>query len=312
MCKENVKIGRYSKERHKNHKSLMIQRNQSSFVRSPYETYVQDTIVICSSAFSSAVNFNWTENISDFNSKFENLQSIIELGFFEKDVFLDVYKVVGVEIDQRKIVSEFFEEVASLIFKQFLISVRKLPGLDELPLEDFLELIVQNKDDVRLLYQIMFKYTHSNNVYSVDFNENHKLIIGQSETQKILDEDISNQFDNFSIEVNKICPSYEEIVFLIAMDMLKPGLKTLHLKSIYEKFTLSFSRYLEHKYDTNYIQRFQKLINLITQVKLLRHNMNKWFSKQTDYKSYLYDFSVFSEQGSYETALSAFNDLKVK
>lgn len=320
MSKDKIKIGRYSKKMLiQNQKKLEEIESYKSSV--PYllnYTDAQDVIITCKNSFSSYIKTDWHHEITAFDQKFHKVQKMIQQGFSNKSEFIDIYKVTGVEIDFRKEFLQFFDEIVKISFKNFICSIRKLPGMKDLPIEEFFSIILTNRDDFHML-QIAW----SEESISLYFDETHKLTVGTDAMSLVSDPNVINDYISCGKYLFKVKPTHEEFIFLIALSMMSPTKNGDKFSTCHYRFVLAFTRYLQSIYSDEYHKRLADLMNLISFLKEKSRNTFKWLSNDTEYLHLMdekpnSDFvfsntstSIFSNSVSYEKLMKSFKEMNL-
>lgn len=280
MSKDKIKMGRYSKKRLKLNLDKLneIKKSNSTIPYLLNHSDAQDIIITCNQSFSNFLKINWKNEIEDYEETFFRIQGIIKQGFNRKSDFIDILQVTGVEIDYRKEFLMFFDSIIGISFKYFVKSIRNLPVMANLPLDEFLFIISTHRDDFHCLNIIWKKHD-----LCISLDDNHSLIISKEAMEHVSDPYIVNNYISCGEYVSRIKPTPEEMTFLIALSILSPRTNPQQFATYHKRFVLGFTRYLQSIYHDNYDRRLIDLINMISFLKEKSRNAFKWLATDTNY-----------------------------
>ncbi|CAD5118973.1 unnamed protein product [Dimorphilus gyrociliatus] len=290
MSKDNIKKGRYSNETHRVNKDKVKQNNKRE-LDIPHllrHSKADDIITVCLAAFSNTPSVYWANEIEGFHKKFLNASQTMDDGIFNKDTYMDILKTTGVEVDTRRVFTEFFEKVMNVNFKHFLSSLRKIPGTEKLINSKFILNLLKNSSNVGFIWTAILNISKNNHSFIFKLDDNHTLYIKKNElvnlsTPKVVDS-IEAPLDAV-IEANL---TFEENLFLTTLNVFTPNAITPGVKEIYEMLIIAFYRYLENQYGSKYYLRLRELMNLFSIVKLQSLYSNKWIKEEREYLTTVY------------------------
>lgn len=314
MSKTNIKKGRYTKERHIDNKIIIKtkENNSRTLPYLPKNSNSHDMIIICNKLFQDCKNIQWELEISDLPQKLLAVRNAINKGFVTTEEYLEFYKVTGIELDQRRVFTNFFESFLEILFKKLILTIRKFPGFAELPQKDFIQLIFQIKSDLRMLQTIMYRSENINGSWIIDLN-NDNVSIDSKSLANVSDFQIMKDYETVEVKMQEANLTPEETLFIVVLTITQASKKDV-LYQIHQKFSLAFVHYLENYYGDNYLQRLKQLVDLVTDAKLNSYRLVKWMNCHQRYVNEVYDSilsKMLANDNSYQEALEFFEKLSL-
>lgn len=290
MSKAKTKIGRYSKERHKKNRNqiAVIEKRTAAVPFLPKNSDAQDILIFCFKSFEDIKVKDWKSEIENFELFFSSACSVIDGGIFSKNDYMDIYEATGVELDERSAYSSFVEVTLGATYKRLLRSLRRLPGLRDLSLQDFLCITLSNKDVMNMIVVVLSKGNITSDLLEYKMDDQHVLKMPKEHMLNMSDETIVK---NQALCFNKVAEanvSFEEAIFLVAVCMFSPNKNYPNLSTNHRRFTLSLVKYLEDNYGKTYHLRLQKLISIVTYFKEQCISGIKWLKENEEYLKQIY------------------------
>lgn len=316
MSKSKIKIGRYSKERHYQNKTTVAVMEKKQ-VTVPYllnYSDCQDLTIACHNSFSPLLNIPWESEIENFAEQVLLVQDSLQKGFFPKDQYHDIHKITGVEIDYRKIFTHFCEKIMIVNFKYFVQALRKLPGLRDLPQKQFMSAFLEQKEDLEFTAMISSLNKWNNETLTLDMGGGNSLAVSQKNITNISDPEITQIHIDWSRRIEEAKLTYEELTFMLSLNALRPTKGKYHLASLYDRFVLAFTRYLESKYGKSYHVRLQELVDLMVSFKLRAMQGFKWMKDNEEYLETMYEsklLKVFINHKKVNDITAVFDGIKL-
>ncbi|CAD5118972.1 unnamed protein product [Dimorphilus gyrociliatus] len=294
MSKSKTKIGRYSKERHEENRKQLVNFNMRKS-KIPYllqYSDAKDVVIICNQSFENFTIKSWIAEVEDFTELFQRALGTVSQNIYSKEQYMDVLEVTGVEIDHRRNYSKFVETTMVVTYTRALKCLRRLPGLDTLPDKDFFRTVLSHKENIYVLMAIASQVNWSQEGVTFRLDDNHKIILPADYLAKMSDSDIANKQAYAGKKITDIGLTFDEAVFLTAIQMFCPTKTHPHLQDFQHRFLLAFTNYLEEHYGNKYHERLQELISLSTYFKESIHQGKKWLKKNENYLKMIYTTNI--------------------
>ncbi|CAD5118970.1 unnamed protein product [Dimorphilus gyrociliatus] len=290
MSRAKTKVGRYTKQRHKENKQQLANIEMKKIMVPYLSIYSdsQDMIIICHQSFRDLLVENWALEVENFNHIFSRALHSMSSGIYTKQEYMDVLEVTGIEIDDRSSYTRFIEIFIEVLYKRIMRCLRRLPGLNQLNHKDFYKTILSHKENLCVLIEVASKANWTPEGLAFQLGNQRSVLLPSDYMVKMTDKEIAESQHKRGIKLTEVNLKFEEAIFLTTIFMLSPTKCQPHFQDFYQRFMFAFTKYLEENYGSNYHLRLQKLISTIAFFREDNLRQKKWVKNNEEYFTKMY------------------------
>lgn len=316
MSRDSIKVGRYSKERHRENKTIIAKRKKQQEVV-PYlmsHSDSQDIIIKCNMSFSEIFQVRWENEIKNFQDEFDFVKNCLELGSFPKDDFMDIYKVTGAEIDCRRHFIRFMELIQETSLKRYMQLVRELPGIDQLSEDDFCRIIISRKEDIFIIIACLGGAVFEDQHLHINLDTTHKISISRQQMIHFSSKPLIEKQEEICERAKKINLTLNELIFMVALNALKPTEGIPNLNKHYQRFSLALTRFLQSTHGENYHKRLHDIIMHVSYIREILYKSCKDVERNRSYVEEMYQRKLIRDvlfQMNFDESLDMLKSCKI-
>ncbi|CAD5118968.1 DgyrCDS7637 [Dimorphilus gyrociliatus] len=278
MSRDSMQLGPYSRHKRIQNSKVIAELWRKSKLNVPHplmHSDVDDILTLATTGFSEIRSVVWSQEISNFDQVFLDALKTQEFALIPKDYFMDFLEETGLELDDRKVLSHFSQQLLGYWYRRILAFARKLPGMSELSTKDFLLHMVKSTD---LLYILMLATTAIYwNTDCLVINLNDKVFtLGKSKMVYLSDEKNVELHESIHKRLDNLKLTMEESLFIYALNLVSDS-KQPQLKQAHSRMTSSFIRYLQSTNGGDYQKRLLDIVNSLAILKEKFYSDKKWF-----------------------------------
>lgn len=286
MSKMRIKVGRYSKETHKRNREALQKLNPISnnyqVPMLPEFSDADDVIMRFMIAINNVKGPSWSVQFNSLSKIFDKFIRVVDSGFFPKDDFLNILEVTGLEVDDRKELSNFCDNFMEISLRKWLPILRSLPGLNELEEKPFFHLLCKNIDILHIVMSIPLNMLWKDDGLYISINGKNCIV-----NNEVLEQLVGSFMTNLRKEKAKIMDRLrikpEEILFIFSILMLTPNEYFSTFPSAYDRITQALTRYLEKDYRESYQERLSILIDFLSFLNNFKASSTMWRKENSSY-----------------------------
>ncbi|CAD5121733.1 DgyrCDS10210 [Dimorphilus gyrociliatus] len=285
MSRTRIKIGRYSREMHSKNKMELEKLSQLSSQRLiylPKFSDVDDSLTKFGNFIESISQVKWSKEIENFDEVILQVNEIIETGFFPKDEYHSILCVLGIEIDDRRIMCDLFSKVKEIKLRQWLPFLKSLPGLSGMDDRAFAKLICSNCAKIRTILSISKVVQWEDNGLAIYLNDK-KLMITMESVHSTVGKDLYEYGHNLQNYKKNMGISDLELIIVSLLKMFEPRKDIPQLSLAYNRLISSFTRYLETTYGESYHLHLGKLVNYFAEYEEKLLLISKFMEQNKEY-----------------------------
>ncbi|CAD5121734.1 DgyrCDS10211 [Dimorphilus gyrociliatus] len=285
MSRTRIKIGRYSREMHSKNKMELEKLSQLSpqqLIYLPKFSDADDSLTKFGNFIESISQVKWSKEIENLDEMIQQINEIIETGFFPKDEYELIYNALGIEIDNRRVMCDLAGKISSIKLRQWIPFLKSLPGISDIDDRTFVKLICSDITLIHTIFSVHQVFQWEDIGFCINLND--KKIVLQN---KLMDSTIGERMREISYNIqvyrNNMDVSKIELAMISILKMFEPRKDIPQLSSAYNRLLSTFIRHLEGNYGNSYHLQLGKLVNFFAELSEISLRNRKHMEQNKDF-----------------------------